>query len=216
MINIKNNEPLSALTHFFGLLLSITGLVLMIVFAALQHKTIQIVGFSIFGATLILTYGASFIYHLIEKNNPKKHTFQKIDHAMIFVLIAGTYTPVCISMPNKALGWTIFGIIWGLAIIGIFIKAFDLKMKPWLSTLFYIFIGWFITIAIVPLVKWLGVTAVWWLIGGGISYTFGCIFFALENFVKRSRWFGMHKIFHLFVMLGSFCHFWLMFRYLIK
>jgi hemolysin III len=213
---IKDNEPLSALTHFLGLLLSIAGLVLMVVFAAIKHKSVEVVGLSIFGTSLILAYSASFIYHIFSKEHKIKKTLQKIDHAMIFVLIAGTYTPICISMPNKALGWSIFGIIWGLAIVGIIIKTLGLHIKPWLSTAIYITIGWFITIAIVPIIKWLGIGAFWWLIAGGISYTLGTIFFALENYVKRNRWWGMHEIFHLFVMLGSFCHFWLMFHYLIS
>ncbi|MFA7245425.1 MAG: hemolysin III family protein [Candidatus Magasanikbacteria bacterium] len=213
---IKDNEPLSALTHFLGLLLSIAGLVLMMVFAALKDKHVELVGLSIFGSSLILSYFASFIYHIFAKEHKVKKTLQKIDHAMIFVLIAGTYTPVCISMPNKELGWSIFGIIWGLAILGIVIKIVGIKIPGWLSTIIYLAIGWFITIAIVPIIQWLGLTAVLWLIAGGLAYSLGTIFFALENYVKRNRWWGMHEIFHLFVMLGSFCHFWLMFRYLIK
>ncbi|EKE06741.1 MAG: hypothetical protein ACD_18C00291G0005 [uncultured bacterium] len=216
MLFSKDNEPLSALTHFLGLLLSIVGLVLMVVFAALKDKNVEVIGLSIFGSSLILAYSASFIYHIFAKEHKVKKTLQKIDHAMIFVLIAGTYTPVCISMPNKALGWSIFGIIWGLAILGIIIKIVEIKIPGWLSTIIYLAIGWFITIAIVPLINWLGLTAVLWLIAGGLAYSLGTIFFALENYVKRNRWWGMHEIFHLFVMLGSFCHFWLMFHYLIK
>ena len=216
MLFSKDNEPLSALTHFLGLLLSIVGLVLMVVFAALKDKNVEVIGLSIFGSSLILAYSASFIYHIFAKEHKVKKTLQKIDHAMIFVLIAGTYTPVCISMPNKALGWSIFGIIWGLAILGIIIKIVEIKIPGWLSTIIYLGIGWFITIAIVPLINWLGLTAVLWLIAGGLAYSLGTIFFALENYVKRNRWWGMHEIFHLFVMLGSFCHFWLMFHYLIK
>ena len=216
MLFSKDNEPLSALTHFLGLLLSIVGLVLMVVFAALKDKNVEVIGLSIFGSSLILAYSASFIYHIFAKEHKVKKTLQKIDHAMIFVLIAGTYTPVCISMPNKALGWSIFGIIWGLAILGIVIKIVEIKIPGWLSTIIYLGIGWFITIAIVPLINWLGLTAVLWLIAGGLAYSLGTIFFALENYVKRNRWWGMHEIFHLFVMLGSFCHFWLMFHYLIK
>ena len=216
MLFSKDNEPLSALTHFLGLLLSIVGLVLMVVFASLKDKNVEVVGLSIFGSSLILAYSASFIYHIFAKEHKVKKTLQKIDHAMIFVLIAGTYTPVCISMPNKALGWSIFGIIWGLAILGIIIKIVEIKIPGWLSTIIYLAIGWFITIAIVPLINWLGLTAVLWLIAGGLAYSLGTIFFALENYVKRNRWWGMHEIFHLFVMLGSFCHFWLMFHYLIK
>ncbi|MDD2656475.1 MAG: hemolysin III family protein [Patescibacteria group bacterium] len=216
MLFSKDNEPLSALTHFLGLLLSIAGLVLMVVFASLKDKHVELVGLSIFGSSLILAYSASFIYHIFSKEHKVKKTLQKIDHAMIFVLIAGTYTPVCISMPNKGLGWSIFGIIWGLAILGIIIKTVGIKIPGWLSTIIYLAIGWFITIAIVPIIKWLGLNAVLWLIAGGLAYSLGTIFFALENYVKRNRWWGMHEIFHLFVMLGSFCHFWLMFHYLIK
>ncbi|OGH86555.1 MAG: hypothetical protein A2493_03630 [Candidatus Magasanikbacteria bacterium RIFOXYC12_FULL_33_11] len=216
MINIKNNEPISALTHFLGLLLSIAGLVLMVVFAALKDKNVEVIGLSIFGASLILAYSASFVYHLFSKDHKVKKTLQKVDHTMIFVLIAGTYTPVGISMPNKALGWSLFGVIWGISLIGIIIKTVDIKIPGWLSTSLYLLAGWIVTIAIVPIIRWLGVSAMWWLIGGGLAYSLGTIFFALENYVKRSRWWGMHEIFHLFVMLGSFCHFWFMFHYLIR
>ena len=216
MINIKNNEPISALTHFLGLLLSIAGLVLMVVFAALKDKNVEVIGLSIFGASLILAYSASFVYHLFSKDHKVKKTLQKVGHTMIFVLIAGTYTPVGISMPNKALGWSLFGVIWGISLIGIIIKTVDIKIPGWLSTSLYLLAGWIVTIAIVPIIRWLGVSAMWWLIGGGLAYSLGTIFFALENYVKRSRWWGMHEIFHLFVMLGSFCHFWFMFHYLIR
>ena len=134
---------------------------------------------------------------------------------MIYVLIAGTYTPIALLMPQRGWGWSLFGIIWGLSLIGIVIKSTGYKIKEWISVAFYIFLGWLAIVPIQPLLHWLSLEAFIWLLAGGIFYTSGCIFFALEKYIPRKKWFGMHEVFHLFVMSGSFCHFWLMINYVL-
>jgi len=210
----RDNEPLSALTHLIAMLLSIAGLVLMVVFGAMHSSASHIVGFSIFGTSLIMLYGASFVYHFASKQTPAKSTLQRLDHAMIFVLIAGTYTPICLALPERGWGWSLFGIIWGLAVIGFVLKITGIKMKNHITASIYLLMGWLIIIAILPISEWLNTSAMVWLVTGGIFYTLGCVFFILDNKVHRTKWLGMHEIFHVFVMMGSFSHFWLMIKYI--
>ena len=206
----KENEPLSSITHFIGLLLSIAGLTLLVVFAALYGTVGHIVGFSIFGSSLVLLYLASSIYHFISKAHRMKGVFQRIDRIMIYILIASTYTPLTLVLPERGLAWSLFGVIWSIALIGIII-IFQKNVKKWIAPTLYILMGWII-VAILPfLIDSLPLAGIWWLVAGGIFYTVGVIFFALDNYVPKKRWFGMHEIFHLFVMAGSFSHFWFMF-----
>lgn len=211
----NHNEPLSSLTHFVAMLLSIAGLTLLTVFASLYSSAWHIVAFSIFGASLVLLYLASSFYHIAPSHHKIKRILQKIDHSMIYVLIAGTYTPICLVPLRGGWGWSIFGVIWGLAILGIILKTTSKKIKGWFSALFYILIGWLILIAFLPLMESLPAHGLGWLVAGGISYTLGTIFFGLDHIVPRTRWFGMHEVFHLFVIGGSFSHFWVMFKYVL-
>lgn len=215
MMVFKNNEPLSSLTHALGALLSVAGLVLMVVFAALHGEATHVVGFSIFGASLIALYGTSAIYHFFPRETRIKKIFQRLDHTMIFVLIAGTYTPISLVMPQRAWGWSIFGVIWGLALLGMMLKLSGLKIREWITVAIYILMGWLALFAIKPLMLWLSAEALTWLFAGGVLYTFGCVFFALGNLFPGKPWFSMHDVFHLFVMGGSFCHFWLMYRHVL-
>ncbi len=212
---MKNNEPLSSLTHFIGFLLSIAGLVLLIVFASLHRTNWHIVGFSIFGASLILLYLSSTLYHFFPLDSKAKKIFKKIDHSFIYVLIAGTYTPICLTVLRGSLGWSIFGIIWGLAVFGVVLKSSNIKISEKLSTIIYLFMGWIILIALFPLLNSVTYKGFLFLLSGGIAYSLGTVFFALDKIAPRTRWFGMHEIFHIFVLIGSFLHFWFMLKYLV-
>lgn len=209
---MSDNEPISSITHLIGTVLSIAGLTLMVVFASLNAGSRYIISYSIFGASMILLYLASTLYHFFPKNTRIKKTFMKIDHSMIFVLIAGTYTPICLVAIRGAWGWSLFGIIWSLAIMGILMKSIGSITRTWHSSAIYIVMGWLIMVAFVPLMKSIPPEGLFWLIAGGISYTIGVIFFSLDKFIRRNKWIGMHEIFHLFVMAGTFCHFWLMLK----
>lgn len=211
----KQNEPLSSLTHLIGAGLSVAGLVLMIVFAAMHGTAMHVVGAVIFGVSLIFLYTTSTLYHFFPQETKVKTVFQRLDHAMIYFLIAGSYTPITLLMPQRTWGWSIFGVVWAIAAAGIVMKSMGKKMSGWLSVVMYITMGWLIIIAIRPLAEWLSAGALTWLFIGGVMYTAGCIFYALDKYVPRTRWFGMHEIFHVFVIAGSFSHFWMMIKYIL-
>ena len=209
----KQNEPLSSLIHLIGTVLSVAALSILVVFAALYSTAWHVTTFAIFGAALILVYLTSTIYHFL--SHPKaKRVFRKIDHSMIYVLIAGSYTPICLIALCGAWGWSLFGVIWGLAILGIVLST-TLKIKGWLATIIYIILGWLAVIALAPLTKAVPFAGIMWLLAGGIFYTLGTIFHGLHKILPFRRWFNMHDVFHLFVLAGSFSHFWLMFKYIL-
>lgn len=212
-VNTFNNQSLgeeisNAISHGIGAALSIAGTVLMIVHAALNQKgSMAITGVSIYGASLILLYLTSCLYHALAKNKGKK-VFQILDHCMIFVLILGTYTPICISLIGGVTGWTILGINIACAAVGIPLNAVNLKKWHKLSLVLYVIMGWSIVLGgrtvfqIIPLFGWA------LLLLGGILYTLGIIFYALKN----PRY--MHFIWHLFVLGGSVPMFFFVFQYI--
>lgn len=211
----KLREPISGLTHLFGVFASIIGLIILIVYSVIQSSVWHIVTFSIFGASLILLYSASSIYHLASVSQKAINVLRRIDHSMIYLLIAGSYTPICLIALRGAWGWSIFGTIWGLTIIGIIIKNFWFNAPRWISTLFYIFMGWLVIIAIYPLNRVFSPGAMAWLFAGGIAYTVGGLIYATKWPKINLKYFGFHEIFHIFVLAGSFCHYWLMFKYVL-
>jgi hemolysin III len=209
----KDNEPTSSLLHFIAALLSIAGLVLLIIFAALKATAWHVIGFSIFGATLILLYFASTIYHFASKSKKAKKVLEKIDHAMIYVLIAGTYTPICLTALRGPLGWSILGVIWGLAALGIVFSTLG-GLNKIIETIIYVVMGWIIVFAMFPLLETIQLGGFAWLLLGGVFYTIGAVVYAIDNkFPTKSRWFTLHELFHLLVMAGSFSHFWVMLHY---
>ncbi|MCK5061994.1 hemolysin III family protein [Candidatus Parcubacteria bacterium] len=214
-IDLNNNEPISSLTHFIGLMLSIAGLVLMIVAAAKHGTAWHVTGFSIFGASLVLLYLASTVYHFIPKTSRLKKIFLRVDLSFIFILIAGTYTPLVLLPLRGPWGWTIFGLVWGLALLGLFIQIFKIRIKSWQAVLLYLFTGWLAVIALPVLWDVFSSASITWLFLGGIFYTVGVLFFSLDKLIPLFRWFGMHEIFHILVMAGSFSHFWLMYRFMV-
>jgi hemolysin III len=213
-----DHEPLSFITHFIGTLFSIAGLVLLIVAAARYGTAYHVVSFSLFGTALVGLYGASSMYHIIPKGSIWKARLQVVDHSMIFFLIAGTYTPIALIPLRGPWGWSLFGVVWGIALVGVLIKTIRplrYRVPHALVVVLYAVMGWIAVIAIVPLVQSLSGTSLVLLFAGGLAYTIGIIFFALDNHVPRSKWFGMHEIWHLFVLAGSICHFILIYHYLL-
>jgi hemolysin III len=208
-------DPVSGLTHLFGMFLSIAALVLLVVFAALRGTAWHVTSFSIFGASLILLYAASAFYHLLPVPENWQKILQRIDHMMIYVLIAGTYTPICLVPLRGAWGWSLFGVIWGCAALGIAAQTIN-KAPRWLYTLVYVIMGWLVVIAFWPLIKKVPLQGVAWLVAGGVFYSIGAVVYALKWPLKNAKWFGFHEIFHLFVIAGSLCHFWLMFKYIVN
>ncbi|MDP3965351.1 MAG: hemolysin III family protein [bacterium] len=213
--NDASNEPLSFATHLIATILSVAGLSLLVTLAAVRGTAMHVVGFSIFGASLVLLYFFSTLYHFLSKNHPAKDLFRILDHVMIYVLIAGTYTPLVLLVLPASWGWGMFGAVWGLALCGVLIKTLRLAIPQWVSVVFYILMGWLILIAVIPLKEALSIEAFLWLLAGGIFYTIGVIFFALEGKIMLNKWYTPHDILHIFDMLGSFCHFWFMFKFVL-
>jgi hemolysin III len=210
----KLRDPVSGLTHSLGSLLSIAGLVLLVYFGATRATTWHIVGFAVFGASLILLYTASSLYHLLPLSERGVRIFRKIDHMMIFVLIAGTYTPICLVPLRGGWGFSILSVIWTIAVAGIVMKVFWLHAPRWIYTGIYLLMGWLVLVAFWPLIHTIPPMGLVWFLAGGLFYTLGAVIYAIKkpNVCKN---FGFHEIFHLFVMAGSLSHFWLMFRYII-
>jgi hemolysin III len=200
-MNIKTKEEIwNAITHGLGAALSIAGLVILIVFASIKGNVWHIVSFSVFGATMVILYMSSTLYHSFT-NKTVKNLFRKFDHMSIFLLIAGTYTPFCLAVLKGWIGWTVFGIVWGCCVLGIIFKAFFTGKKEVFSTLMYIVMGWVIIFAIKPLYLSTPHIAFIFLVLGGVSYTLGTIFYVNER-IRYS-----HSIWHLFVLGGTACHF---------
>ena len=169
----------------------------------------------IFMASMILLYGASTAYHSVAVSDKVLKIFRKIDHMMIFVLIAGSYTPVCLIVLGGKIGYTLLALVWGIALVGMAVKAFWITCPKWFSSAIYIAMGWTCVLVFGPLWHTLTHAAFGWLLAGGIIYTVGGIIYALKLpiFNSRHKSFGSHEIFHLFVMGGSICHFIFMYLY---
>jgi len=207
MSRTKKQELVSSFTHGTAGIFAILGTVLLIILSA-SHKTPwHVVSFSIYGATLILLYAASFSYHIVGAFRGYKKFFQSIDYAMISILIAGTYTPITLVSLRGAWGWSMFGVIWFMALAGIIVRYTSTLFRAWVPAVYYLLMGWIILIAINPLIKNFSPEALWLLFAGGALYTLGTIFYFLESRIKLSSAFGMHEIFHIFVILGSVSHF---------
>ena len=200
-------EIANSITHGLGILLSLAALVLLVTFAALYGSAIHVVSGAIFGASLILLYTASTLYHSFR--HPKvKYFFKIVDHSCIYLLIAGTYTPFLLVTLEGALGWTLFGIIWFLALTGIVLKIFFVYRFKIISTIAYVFMGWIIIFAIKPLIASLADGGIFLLVAGGLAYTLGIIFYAWNKMPFN------HTVWHLFVLAGSICHFFAVLLYI--
>ena len=199
-------EKLNVYSHGLGLLLSIAALVLLVIKASIDGSPWRIVSFSIFGVSLIVLYTASTVFH-----NAKDPIIRKrlniFDHASIYVLIAGSYTPFTLVTLHGTLGWVLFGISWGIALAGVILKLFYTGKYEKASTIAYVLMGWMIVFAIKPLMNNLPPEGLLWLVTGGVSYTIGAVLYSI-NKLKFN-----HFIFHLFVLVGSFCHFMVVYLY---
>ena len=201
-------EKINIISHAIGFILSIVAFVLLVAHASLHGDVWHIVSFSIFGASLIILYAASTFYHSAKKSE-LRNRLKIIDHASIYILIAGTYTPFTLVTLNGTIGWVIFGISWGLALTGIILKLFFTGKYNLISTIMYVLMGWIIVFAIKPLINNLPLEGFLWLLAGGISYTIGAILYSIKK-IKFN-----HAIFHMFVLNGSFCQFMSVFFYVL-
>ena len=207
-MNSYIREPINGLTHLAGALLSFVGLLALVIKASLTTGSLlAITSVVIFGISMILLYTASATYHMVISKDSVIALLRRIDHSMIFVLIAGSYTPFCLVSLNGVTGWTLFGIINLAALAGILFKMIWFKSPRWLSTSIYIVMGWMVIFVVSPLSSVLDPGGIFWLVAGGIMYTIGGVIYAFKPDFLRSKYLGFHEIFHIFILLGSLSHF---------
>ncbi len=215
-MNKDKKEITSALTHLGGVIFAIIGMVMLLYNAIQSHNTMSIIAFIIFGLSMILLYSTSTIYHFIDASKRKaKLIMRKLDHIMIFVLISGTYTPICLLTLKSVVGYTLLGVVWTVTLIGVFIKIFWINAPRWVSAGLYIGMGWISVLVFAPLVKSMELGGVVWLVLGGVMYTVGGVIYGLKKPNIDKPWFGFHELFHLFVLAGTFCHFTMMYFYIV-
>ena len=213
----KIKDPGSAVTHFIGMLMAMFAAVPLLIKAAREPDRIHLIALAIFIVSMILLYAASTTYHTLDLSERTNKILKKIDHMMISVLIAGSYTPICLLVLGGRMGWILLAIVWGFAIAGILIKAFWVFCPKWVSSVLYIGMGWTCVLAFTQLLNSLSPAAFGWLLAGGIIYTVGGVIYALKLpiFNSKHKNFGSHEIFHLFVMGGSLCHFVVMYAFVL-
>ena len=214
-MQITIREPGSAITHFIGMMMAIVAAAPLLVKAALDADMTALVAMTVFIGSMVALYGASAVYHSVTVKENILKVFRKLDHMMIFVLIAGSYTPVCLVVLGGRMGYTLLAVVWGIAVVGMVVKACWITCPKWFSSLIYIAMGWVCLAVFGTLWNTLPHSAFLWLLAGGIVYTAGGVIYALKLpiFNARHKYFGSHEIFHLFVMGGSICHFVFMYLY---
>lgn len=201
-------EKLNIWSHGLGVILGIVALFLLVIHAAINGSAVHVVSFTIYGVSIIILYAASTLYHSAKKPL-LRNRLRIFDHTAIYLLIAGTYTPFALVTLEGVVGWTIFGLVWGFAIIGIVLKLFFTGQFDKLSTIMYVLMGWIIIFAIKPLIENLSSEGLFWLIAGGIAYTIGAILYSIRKLPLN------HAIFHVFVLLGSIFHFIAVYAYVL-
>lgn len=201
-------EFANSLTHGLGVGLSIAALVILVTYSAVAGDAWRVVSFSIYGSCLILLYLASTFYHAV-RTQKLKSIFRICDHTAIFLLIAGSYTPISLVTLRGAWGWTLFGLIWGFALMGIILEVFFIDRMKWLTVTTYLGMGWLVTIAIKPLIEALDTAALIWLAAGGLLYSGGVVFYLWKKLPYN------HAIWHMFVLSGSICHFFAFYLYVL-
>lgn len=214
-MQITIREPGSAITHFIAMMMAVFAAVPLLIKAGVQSGQENLLAMSIFMGSMILLYGASATYHSVDLTGRSLRIFRKLDHMMIFVLIAGSYTPVCLIVLGGKLGYTLLALVWGIAALGMIVKACWITCPKWFSSVIYIAMGWICVLVFGPLLKTLSLPAFLWLLAGGIIYTVGGVIYALKLplFNAKHKFFGSHEVFHLFIMGGSVCHFIFMYLY---
>lgn len=212
-MKLKLKDPGSAITHGIAFLLAVAGAAPLILKAAKTEDFLHMAALSIFILTMILLYAASTIYHSVDSTEKVNRRLRKMDHMMIFVMIAGSYTPVCLIALHNTTGYILCALVWAVAILGILLKGLWITCPKWVSSVLYIGMGWLCVLAFVPIFNSLPKAGFGWLLAGGIIYTIGGVIYALKVplFDAKHKNFGSHEIFHIFIMLGSICHFIVMY-----
>lgn len=207
-------EPVNGLTHGSGIVLSVAALFFLLNEGFRVGTGNQVVAFAIFGICMILLYTASTLYHSLKARDKTIRLLQKVDHSMIYIMIAGSYTPICLIVLQGTFRWLVLGIVWMYALAGILKKFFWKNPPPWLSIVSYLLMGWMGVLLLPALLERLPQAFFYWLLAGGIAYSAGTLFLGFKKPVLVPGWVGPHEIWHLFVMAGTFSHFWAFYLYL--
>lgn len=215
-MTFKIKDPGSALTHFIAMLLALAAATPLLLKAARTPGHTHVLALTVFIISMILLYAASTTYHTLDISPKVNQILRKVDHMMIFILIAGTYTPICLLVLGDQTGWMMLSLVWGIAIVGIAINALWITCPKWFSSLIYIAMGWVCVLAFQKITAAMPRSAFGWLLAGGIIYTIGGVIYALKLplFNRRFKYFGSHELFHLFVMGGSLCHYIVMYAFI--
>lgn len=216
-MGIYIREPMNGFTHLFGAILAFVGLLAMVIKASMTSSmtALSIAAVIIFGMSMILLYSASATYHMVVARDQVIAFLRRIDHSMIFVLIAGTYTPFCLISLNGTLGWALFFIIHSLAIVGVLYKLIWFQLPRWLSTALYITMGWLVVFFSSPLADVLSTNGMILLISGGVLYTVGGVIYGTKPKFLEFKHMGFHEIFHIFILLGSLAHYLCVYLYVL-
>lgn len=214
-MQITIREPGSAITHFIGVILSVLATTPLLIKVAVNDDHTAFIAMAVFMCSMVALYSASTIYHSVTVRDRVLRVFRKLDHMMIFVLIAGSYTPICLIVLGGRSGYTLLAVVWGIALVGMTIKACWITCPKWFSSVIYIAMGWICLAVFGTLWNTLPHSAFLWLLVGGLIYTVGGVIYALKLpiFNSKHQNFGSHEIFHLFVLGGSICHFIFMYLY---
>jgi hemolysin III len=209
-------EPFNSISHFVGILLSIVALILLLIWS--NGEPYRTASFAIYGSSLIILYTASTLLHSIKASVATERKLRIFDHAAIFILIAGSYTPIALVTLQKAhsvWGWSLLSVAWCIALLGVLFKAFWIDAPRWFSTALYLGMGWMSLIVITPIAQAFSVGGLVWLAIGGAFYSIGAVIYALKKPDFLPKVFGYHELWHVFVLAGSFCHFMMMLRYVL-
>lgn len=214
-MKLRLKDPGSSITHFIAMLMAVFAAIPLITRASLNNDRIHVISLSIFIASMIFLYAASTLYHSLDISEKINMLLRKFDHMMISVLIAGSYTPVCLIVLGGKTGIILLLLVWGLALASILVKAFWITCPKWFSSILYMAMGWLCLLSLKQIIDSLSSSAWHWLLAGGLVYTVGAVIYALKLplFNARHPYFGSHEIFHLFVMGGSICHFIFMYKF---
>lgn len=204
---------MNGFTHCVGALLGVPGTLLLLLRVTDPFQPWHVATFLVFGISMILLYTTSTLYHWLRLSDSGQRLWRRIDHCMIFVYIAATYTPICLVALRGHWGWTLCVAVWSAAVAGVGIKCYWLHAPRWVSTALYLVMGWMVVLGVQPLVTHLPLGALLWLLAGGVLYSVGATIYALKK-PNLHRWLGFHELFHLFVMAGSLCHFMVMYAYI--
>lgn len=219
-LTFRVKEPFSAFSHLAGALLAVAALALLVTVAAVDATPWHVAAFSVYGACMILVYTASTLYHWLPLRPSGEKLFRKIDLSMIYLMIGGTYTPIALVALRGAVGWTMLALIWGLAVLGVALQWYPRSRKRAgfrrrLNAGVYLAMGWISIAFIAPIAEVLTSGGLFWLVAGGVAYTIGAVVYGVKRPNPIPRVVGFHEVFHIFVMLGSVCHFWLMYGHVL-